>query len=73
MRLTNQKENQVVEQLESEAREPASSRLTSATVVFAKDETDKPNQLAEAIQSTFFLPPLQGLGASTHEYPFALT
>ena len=73
MRLTNQPEIQVVEQLESEAAKPASGRLTSAAVVFAKDKTDKPNQLAEVIQSTFFLPPLQGLGASTHEYPFALT
>lgn len=71
MRLTNQKENQVVEQLESDAGKPASGRLNSAAVVFAKDKTDKLNQLAEAIQSTFFLPPLQGLGASTHEYALA--
>jgi hypothetical protein len=64
MRLTNQPEIQVVEELESEAAKPASGRLESAQVVL--------NQLAETIQSTFFLPPLQGLGASTHEYPFAL-
>jgi hypothetical protein len=68
MRLTNQPEIQVVEQLESEAAKPASGRLESTALVF-----DKPNQLAEVIRSTFFLPPLQGLGACTHEYPFAFT